>query len=152
MDLQTAIYRYCNYQERSHQEARNKLYELGAYKQQVEELIAELIEKDILNEERYARAIARGKFRILHWGKTKIVQQLRQQRVSEYNIRQALKEIEEEEYGQTASKLADRKWTEFRSVKNKEHRKSKVYQYLLGKGYESFIIAPILNKLVNPDA
>lgn len=149
MDLQTTIYRYANYQERSHQEVRNKLYELGAYKAQVEELITELIEKDILNEERYAQAIARGKFRMLQWGRVKIVHQLKQQRVSQYNIRQALKEIDEDEYLQTLDKLATRKWEELRSVKNKEQRKSKVYQYLLGKGYESGIIVPALQTLIN---
>ena len=49
---------YCGYQERSHAEVRQKLYTLGLYKAEVEELISRLIEEGYLNEERFARMFA----------------------------------------------------------------------------------------------
>ena len=57
------------------------MYELGCTTPEVEENIAELIEKDVLNEERFARAIARGKFNMKQWGKRKIIEQLKFQQV-----------------------------------------------------------------------
>ena len=54
--IEQAIEQYCNYQERCHQQVRDKLYTLGANSEEVECLIATLIEKDILNEQRFANA------------------------------------------------------------------------------------------------
>jgi regulatory protein len=64
MDLRTMITRYCQYQDRCQKEIRNKLYENGASKDDVAELMIELIESKLIDEERYARNFARGKFRI----------------------------------------------------------------------------------------
>jgi regulatory protein len=147
-DVRTAIYRYCNYQERSHQEARDKLYELGCRTTEVEEYIAELIEKGVLNEERFARAIARGKFRMKQWGKQKIIQQLKQQRVSEYCIKKALTEIDPDEYYKTLEKLAEKKWIELRKERSQPARKAKTYRYLLQKGYESSLIQDVINEII----
>lgn len=151
MSARESIYRYCNYQLRSHQEARNKLYELGCKPIEVEELISELIEKGLLNEELYARAIARGKFRMKQWGKVKIIQQLKLQRVSDYCIKKALTEIDPEEYYNTLKKLAQKKWAELKSEKQQPIRKNKTYRYLAQKGYESSLINDALNEILNKD-
>ena len=74
---EAAILHYCKYQERCHAEVRNKLYELGLTTPEVEHQLADLIETGVLNEERFARSFARGKFRMLHWGREKIKQQLK---------------------------------------------------------------------------
>ena len=150
MDIRTAIYRFCNYQERSQQEVRNKLYELKATTPEVESMIAELIEADLVNEERFARAIARGKFRLKYWGKIKILQLLKQHRISEYCIKKAMTEIEYDEYLQTLHRLAERKWEELRSEKLLPARKAKVFRYLAGKGYESSLITEVLQEISAP--
>ncbi len=61
----------CAYQERCHQEMRNKLYEWGLYPDAVENILANLITENFLNEERFAKAYAGGKFRIKKWGRTR---------------------------------------------------------------------------------
>ena len=109
-DIRNAIIKYCDYQERCHQEVRNKLYELGAYTSEVEQHIALLIEENLLNEERYACAVARGRFRLKKWGRVKIVQYLKLHKISAYCIKKALKEIDGDEYEKTLNKLAERKW------------------------------------------
>ena len=144
-----SIYRYCNYQPRCHKEVRNKLYELGATTPEVEELIAELITAKILNEEAYARAIARGKFRIKHWGKNKIIQQLKLNKISEYCIRKGLSEIDPEEYERTLVRLTTRKWEELKKERSSVARKSKVYRYMLQKGYEGDLIQDMIKQLEN---
>ena len=55
---------YCGYQERCHAEVKEKLYSFGLYKQEVEECIYRIIEKQYLNEERFALTYACRKFRI----------------------------------------------------------------------------------------
>ncbi len=63
---------YCAYQERCQQEVRDKLYSWGLHEVQVENVIAELIASNFINEERFAKAYAGGKFRIKKWGRVKI--------------------------------------------------------------------------------
>jgi len=75
---------YCGYQERCHQEVKEKLYSLGIREADQGTLIATLIEENYLNEERFAIAFAGGKFRIKEWGKNKIRYELRQRQVSDY--------------------------------------------------------------------
>jgi hypothetical protein len=84
---------YCGYQDRCHQEVKEKLYSLKLGKASVEMLLSRLIEEDYLNEERYAKAFVRGHFRQKQWGKVKIAYGLKQKRISEYNIKKAMKEI-----------------------------------------------------------
>jgi len=147
MDIQTAIKHYCNYQDRSHKEVRNKLYELGCRTAEVEELIAELIQTGLLSEERYARSIARGKFRLKHWGRKKIVRQLQFQQVSSYCISKALSEIDPQEYRDTLKKLAQKKWEELKMEKDPFSRKMRVLRYLHQKGYESDLSKDVLQEI-----
>ncbi|TAH03079.1 MAG: RecX family transcriptional regulator, partial [Sphingobacteriales bacterium] len=72
---------YCAYQERCHQEVKDKLYSYGLHQQQVEESISQLIEEDYLNEERFAKQYAGGKFRMKQWGKVKITYELKLKKV-----------------------------------------------------------------------
>jgi regulatory protein len=131
---------YCGYQERSHAEARQKLYALGLFKKEVEDLISRLIEEEYLNEERFARLFASGKSRIRGWGKQKIRHELRQKGVSAYCITQALNALDETEYIAGFERLARKKWAALREEKNIFARKNKWQQFLLQRGYEPAMI------------
>jgi regulatory protein len=150
MDARTAINRYCQYQERCHAEVRNKLYDLGCRTTEVEEHISDLIEKGILNEERYAKAYARGKFRMKQWGRIKIIQQLRLKKVTDYCIKKGLSEIDADEYTGVLKKLVERKWSELAGEKNPGVRKMKVFRYVAQKGYESDMINDTINEIIKP--
>lgn len=149
MDAKSSIWRYCNYQERSHNEVRSKLYELGCKTSEVEALMAELIEAGLLNEERYAKAIVRGKFRMKHWGRNKIIQQLKSQQISGYCIQQALKEIDAAEYYTALQNLALKKWKELRTEANPQVKKAKLYRYLLQKGFENDLIYDVFKEITS---
>jgi regulatory protein len=131
---------YCSYQERSHLEAKEKLYSFGLYKTEVEACISTLIEEDYLNEERFAMAYARGKFRMKGWGKNKIIQSLKQKGVSVYCIEKALKEVNGENYAGTLNKAAETKWKSLSSEKNVFTKMRKTQNYLLQKGFEFHLI------------
>ncbi len=92
------IYRYCAYQERSHSEVKEKLYGFGLFRDEVDEILSHLVTENYLNEERFAKAFAGGKFRMKKWGKIKIVHELEAKGLTANCIRLGLKEIEEEEY------------------------------------------------------
>ncbi len=147
MDIRSSIYKFCNYQERSQQEVRNKLYDLGADTEQVNELIAQLIESELINEERFARAFVRGKFRIKKWGKVKINYELKVHRLSEYVLKKAFMEIDPSDYYQTAKEIAEKKWLQLKTEKSEKLRANKVYQYLKQKGYEYSVIIEVTAEL-----
>lgn len=135
---------YCAYQERSQQEVRDKLYDWGLHRAEVEQVIADLITAGFLNEERFALAYASGKFRINGWGKYKIKQGLTHKAVSAPLIRAALASLDEQEYREKLIVLLRSK-ARLEKEKHPYKRKNKLVQYALGKGYESNLILELLN-------
>jgi regulatory protein len=138
---------YCAYQERSHYEVQQKLYDLGIRKQDHDEIISTLIEEDYLNEERFAKAFAGGKFRMKDWGRKKIYHALKEKRVSEYSIKQAMKEIDDEAYKQNLKELVEEK---YELLKGEQFlvRKKKTIDYMLQKGYELDLVTRAINELI----
>ncbi|CAN5544190.1 regulatory protein RecX [soil metagenome] len=139
---------YCAYQERSHMEVIQKLYSFGLYKADVEAIIASLIEENYLNEERFAIQFAGGKFRIKKWGRIKIMQALKQRKISTYNINKAMNDLDEAAYSKTLQGLATKKWNTLKTG-TPAIRKMKTMTYLLQKGYERSLIIQALNKLTS---
>ena len=107
---------YCAYQERCHQEVANKLYELKMSLDEANAVIVHLIEHNFLNEERFACSFARGKHRIKHWGKIRIVNELKFKQISTYNINKALLEFTADEYLETFNYLANHHWETIRET------------------------------------
>ncbi|MTI20611.1 RecX family transcriptional regulator, partial [Fulvivirga sp. RKSG066] len=105
----TKLARYCAYQERSQVQVRQKLYELGLYSDEVEEVIVKLITDDFVNEERFARSYAGGKFRLKKWGRIKILEGLKQHQISNYCVKKAMAEIDDSDYMQTLCEIIDKK-------------------------------------------
>lgn len=134
---------FCAYQERTQQEVRSRLKEWGVWGDDAEEIIAELISQNYLNEERFAKAFAGGKFRVKGWGKRKIKQHLQQRGITGYNFDQAIKEIAPEDYRTTLADLLDKKR---RSIHDDNPLvvKQKLVRYALSKGYESELIFAVL--------
>jgi len=146
--IEPFILHYCNYQERCHQEVRNKLYDAGITGPEVERQIALLIENGILNEERFAKAFAGGKFRIKKWGRVKIKQQLKLRKVADYCIRKGLAEIGDEDYAATLRLIAERKAEALKREKNKLVGEGKLYRFLVQKGYEHDLVADLVKDLL----
>ena len=140
------ISRYCSYRERARIEIHNKLMSYGLTENEIESLIDELTNEGFLDDERYAKAYAGGKFRIKKWGKLKIRRELKQKQISEDIIKIALTEIEGQSYLETLESVAKKKF-ELLNESNLYIKKSKVATFLVSKGYESELVWGILNKL-----
>lgn len=140
------IQSWCAYQERAQQEVRDKLYEYGIHKADVEQIISKLIGENFLNEERFAIAYAGGKFRIKKWGKIKIKSELRLRKVSDYCIIKALKQISDNDYFSTLEKIISQKYKLIKES-NKIKKRHKIIQFAAGKGYERDLIMDVLKEI-----
>ena len=141
---------YCGYQERSHYEVQQKLWDLGVKRDEHDEILSTLIEENYLNEERFAVQFAGGKFRMKDWGRKKIYYALKEKKVSEYSIKKAMKEIDEDDYLKTLHTLAEKKYASLRGEQYLVRRK-KTMDYLLQKGFEAELVSSAVKGLGTGD-
>ncbi|HMI06796.1 MAG TPA: regulatory protein RecX [Flavobacterium sp.] len=143
-EAQKKLEHYCAYQDRCHDEVIEKLRSLGMDTNATDEIVVYLIAHNFLNEERFAKSFARGKHRIKHWGKMRIVHELKFRNISQYNINSALREITPEEYLDTFNALAEGHWESLQEG-NVLRKRKKCYDFLFRKGYESNLITERLD-------
>jgi regulatory protein len=140
------IRQYCAYQERCHKEVKEKLYSYGLHKSETDKIIADLIESNYLNEERFAVQFAGGKFRMNQWGRKKIQYELQQKGINPHSIKMALKELDESDYTETLHKLAKIKWDSL-ATEHQLSRQAKTQAYLMQKGFEHDVISKAIKEL-----
>lgn len=145
MNLILKAERFCAYQERSRHEVEKKLRELKAKPDEISKIIASLEEDGYINDERYAKLFASGKFRIKKWGKNKIRAELRMKKMPDGFISTALDAIDDEEYLKTIQQLINKKSREVR-VQNSKEKTRKILMFLLSRGFESELIWKVLKK------
>lgn len=141
---------FCVYQERCHQEVVAKLRSMKMDSDEIDEIMVHLIAENFLNEERFACSFARGKHRIKHWGKIRIINELKFKNISQTLINIALKEITSEEYLETFHALAQRHWESIRETNTLKKRK-KFCDYILRRGYESNLVYDKVKELESSD-
>lgn len=139
--------RYCAYQERCHQDVKNKLYELGLRTSEVDELLTYLITEGFLNEERFAKTYTGGKFRIKKWGRIKITHALESKGLTKNCIRIGLKEIEEDDYHKTLTDLLESKLAELNEP-NSFVARDKASKYAIQKGFEPDLVWSSLKSIL----
>jgi regulatory protein len=137
---------YCSYQERCHQEVVDKLYQLGMKSDEIDAIVVHLLQHNFLNEERFARAFARGRHRIKSWGKIRIVNELKQRHITAPNIKAALTEIPQATYQDTFDQLAEKHWNSLTERKGQKKNK-KFCDYLLRRGWESNLVYEKMKEL-----
>lgn len=142
------IEHYCAYQERCHEEVVQKLRSMKMDSDEIDTILVHLIKDNFLNESRFACSFARGKHHIKFWGKTRIVNELKFRKITQYNINLALKEITADEYLSTFHTVAERNWESI-SEKNVLKKRKKFCDYLLRKGFESNLVYDKAKELEN---
>lgn len=139
------IAKYCAYQERCHQEVRDKLYSFGLSPDDVELLIYEMIQHDLLNEERFTVAFVRGKFIYKKWGRVKIKMELKRRKVSDYCIKKGMKEIDGDKYEEVLQGLLEKKINSLKTIKGYQ-KNYKAAQFVMNKGYEGDIVWALIKE------
>jgi regulatory protein len=136
--------KYCAYQERAESEVVDKLkkYELNGV--ELDEIISQLKEQGYLDNQRFAKVYAGGKFRNNQWGKIRIRYELQRKAINEQVIEEALESIDQGDYRRTIHDLIRKKKKSIRE-QNPYIRKNKLAQYMFTKGFESELVCDILN-------
>lgn len=138
---------YCAYQDRCHKEVISKLRAMNMIPEAIDLIVGHLIKENFLNEERFARSFARGKFNIKKWGRNRIENELKYREISKYNIKLAMEEIDSKEYLKSFNSLAKKRLAEIRE-KDLQKRRKKLADYLLYRGWESGMVYEKVYELV----
>ena len=140
------IEHYCAYQERCHLEVTNKLNKLGVFGDELDEYVCYLIDENFLSETRFSEAYVRGKFNNNNWGKVKLSRELKLRNISDWNISNALSQINSEDYNNKLRKLC------LKLVnlcdKPEFELKNKIVKNLSYKGWEVDLVLKTLNQLI----
>lgn len=121
------------------------MMKLGVSREEAVEWMDRLRAGGFLDEERFARLYARGKFNGRKWGRVKIMDQLRAKGIPQTTILDALDEIPEETYLQVLEEEFAKKWRETKGG-NHWDKKGRVMRYLRQKGYETDLILAVFNR------
>jgi regulatory protein len=165
---------YCAYQERCIKDVTSKLKDWNLKGNQIEKIIEDLKKNNFLDESRFAKAYARGKFRINKWGKQRIAFELHLKNIDVQLIQEGLNEIPGDEYLGTLREIILKKARELtgeitvrKPARIKPHLnrnnddtpvpeiissknlnvREKIINFANTKGYEMSLILDILNEL-----
>ena len=135
---------YCSLSEHCIQKVREKLVQWGTPKEFIDPIIDKLLEDDYINEERFARAFVKDKFRFNHWGRIKITTHLRALAISSDIIAKAIEEIDEDEYAEILDETVEKKRKTIKKGTDYEIR-AKLLRHALSRGFEYNLVASKLN-------
>jgi regulatory protein len=135
----------CAGREMCYSDIRQKIISWGIRDESIDKILNLLTESKFIDEERYAVAFSKDKFRYNKWGRLKIGSGLRMKKIPDEIIRKALDSINETEYIELLRILIEK---QRRSVKakNEYELKGKLLRYGLSKGFESHLLYNLLNE------
>jgi len=147
-EIKRKLENYCVYQDRCHKEVEHKMREYNLITEAREMILLSLMKDNFLNEERFAKSFAHGKFRIKSWGKQRIIRELKFKDISAYNIKTALKEIASDDYLETIYRITENR-NKVISETNSYKRKKKLIDFLMRKGFENDLIFKVVTEVVS---
>ncbi len=144
-EARSKLMKYCAYQERCHKEVEDKLRSIGTDPETSGQVILYLLENNFLNEERFARAFAGGKFRTKKWGRMRIMRELGIRDISEYCIQKAMEEIDESNYRSALEHILE---TKSKSIKGKNiyEFRNQLAKFAIQKGYEPQMVWDLIRE------
>lgn len=109
-------------------------------------VVKQLKDQKFIDDERFARAYVKDKFRFNRWGRQKIEFMLRAKHLSGEIIEAAFEEIDEENYSDELRRILTVK---AKSVKGKDQydKRNKLMRFAMGRGFESGQIYTALKEL-----
>ena len=134
--------RYCAIAEQCESGVRQKLIGWGASPDTLAPIIEQLRAEGYLDDMRYARAYCESKVLRQHWGRMKVVYQLRAKHFSRETIDRAMEAIGDEEYRRMLHETALRKRVELGSRPDAERR---VAAFLASRGFSASEISQEIN-------
>lgn len=140
--------KYCALQERCASQLTRKFADWGVEASERDELLQQLTSLGYLNEERFAKAFARGKFNIHGWGRMKIMASLRQLKISEALIEVGLEEIAPDDYHTKLLNLLKKKIHILPKEMDEFLLRQKLTVFALSKGFLTEEIMQALKQII----
>jgi regulatory protein len=150
-ELLSKAQRICAEREYCESDIRGKLESWGESDEKIVNGIIESLKKEkFIDEERYAGAFARDRFKYQQWGKVKITAQMRLKHIPSAVIASGLSTIDEKEYMDMLTEIL-KKHKKNIKAKNRFDLKGKLLRHALAKGYESHLVYEIVNRIAGED-
>jgi regulatory protein len=134
----------CAEREWCHSDMRQKLLSWKVKESDIQKIISSLVQNKFIDEERYASAFAKDKFRYNKWGRIKISSALRMKKIPDEYIRNGLASIDNGEYLELLKNIIEKHRKNTRA-KNQYDLKGKLLRHCLSKGFESNLVYDLLN-------
>lgn len=136
----------CSRSEKCTSEIQEKLKLWGLSSEESEAVIEKLIAEKYIDDERFARAYVKDKFRFNHWGKQKIEYMLRAKHISSEILELAFEEIDVENYTDELRRLLTDKLKSTKG-KDKYDLRNKLMRFAMGRGFESGQIYAVIKEM-----
>lgn len=142
---------YCSTSEHCLSEVHEKLTAWGATPDVAKRILKRLTDERFVDEERYAKAFAKDKFRFSKWGKVKIRFALQQKKINQLLIDDALENLETENYQENLMEILIKKR---KSIKDTDYQalKGKLFRFAASRGYETNLILQTISKILSHDS
>ncbi len=141
------LQKICSQQEKCLSDISRKLTEWKIPVSQAENILKKLLKDKFVDESRYSKSFIKDKFKFNSWGKVKLTSALRQKKIDERIIHDALEEIDEAEYLTSVIKLLEKKRKTLRD-RDKNILKAKLIKFLQSKGFEFSVIQHALHQVL----
>lgn len=138
----------CSQRELCEKEVRDRLQKWGMEDGDQEKIIAHLKKEKYVDDIRFATFFVKDKYNLSHWGKSKIVFELRNRRISSDVIEEAIIQIPDEEYSSQLEELLKKKRGSIKKGTPYEIG-AKLIRFGISKGYESGLVIKATKKIIN---
>lgn len=149
LTLQQKASAYCSLSEHCESEVREKLTAWGCDDPVIaQQVIDYLVENSFLSDSRYCTAYTHDKLLYQGWGKRKIEMMLRQKKLPQADIREALDSIDDEQYSTILQTLLQKK---ARSLKREtgDMLQMKLLRFAASRGFDYESSIRIIKELLS---
>ncbi len=135
----------CARSEQCESDIMEKLLKLGLGRPEASAVVEELVAGRFIDNSRYARALARDQVRFSGWGRRKIAAKLMSKRIDAGIIREALADIDREEYMEAAMRAGRAKARSLGLAQYDD--RMKLLRHLAVRGFEGGVASEVVNRL-----
>jgi regulatory protein len=141
---------YLSYKPRTSSEVQRRLERDDYRPAVVDEVVADLEEREYLDDRSYARLYAEERFTGKGYGPYRVQRDLRKRGVSQDTIDRALDEVfDPESVRQEAMRQGEKRWPKLAYEENARKRAKKLYDFLARRGYPFEVIKTVVDRVAD---
>lgn len=144
---ETKLKALCSLREICEKDAKDRLQKWGVEEEAQEMIVRHLVQERFIDDERFANIFVRDKHNLSHWGKSRIIRELKSRKIATRFIDEAIGQIPDEAYSEQLEEILKKK---LGSIKGKTPYEigGKLIRFGLSRGYESSLVIKTAKKLV----